>query len=1043
MDVNNKPTYLTFHIVEGQSPLLIGLDIKEFADTLNIGDQKRIIINRPSDNSPRCFNTYITQEASRNGDRRLRLAISIQNETQLGTLMSKLEKLSRRSPIIFSRKIHRFTHAPTADVKAICKQAGILTDELEKAIDKVDKACEVCVRNGRPIPSKKISLTHINEAFNQEIQIDFTWCEIRGKKCIILVITDAGTGYTEARIVSHKNIDTIISILETTWIYTHGAPIRVSADDEYNRKKLADFLSVHDMQFQPRPARRHNKVGIVERKNGTLKTIIRRLDHDISTADDDTILARATFLSNMFSGSRLLSSFELVRGYSPAVLGLPKTVVSQKLINAHKEQVATRALQRLLHSRSHDSPTPDMFQPGADVWVFYNTSKQNEKTEWIKAKVVKAERHHLTARRSQRGPPMRVAYEDVRLAPRSTLAQELLSCSVEQELGYDGPMDEGVDTNMDHPSTMNLMASSTGKKARGALDDIGDLAHDIQDTENGKCDSLRSDKARILDKIHETVGSQQVTGGKLAFAPPWILEQAFNKEHDSNWANAYEMVPEKSVPRNANTITSHVVYKVKTNEEGDRELKARIVPHGNRDTEKDCIRKDSATAQLCIIRLLLSIITVLGFRLGFADIKGAYLQSGPIQRDIFVRPPKEWQGARGMLWRVLWRLTKLPYGIVEAGRQWQKTVESWMLSEGDLETVFGLSQLFVQRDATGKVILLVAKVTDDFLIGGNVKDIRNFIEKMKRRFAVGKAVVDKPFFFDGCEIHQDTAGNITMSMKRYVERLKPITLTKTRRSQEQEMATEEEKTQYRSLAGTLLYMGNAVMPQASYVTSVLQQQISALRVKHLAQANEMVKELLQLEPVLKYMKPANIKNAIVSSFSDASHPRDRDYGQTGLLCGLRIEQDQTYSDTRDIFHMIDWSSHRQKRVSYSSYGAEILACASADDRGYYLKGSINSLFPKHRTRHELSVDSHALKDTVTTLHEGTEYRLRQTVQRIRNSFEASELDILRWIPGTENIADALTKRNMKLYRKLNEMCAKGYLNVELSRGYTVDSETWT
>lgn len=152
--------------------------------------------------------------------------------------------------------------------------------------------------------------------------------------------------------------------------------------------------------------------------------------------------------------------------------------------------------------------------------------------------------------------------------------------------------------------------------------------------------------------------------------------------------------------------------------------------------------------------------------------------------------------------------------------------------------------------------------------------------------------------------------------------------------------------------------------------------------------------------------------------------------------------EENNTENPDIFHMINWSSHRQKRVSYLSYGAEILVCASADDRGFYLKEALNALFPRHRTRHELSVDSNALKDTITTLHEGTEYRLRQTVQRIRNSFESGEWDVLRWIPGTENVADALTKRNMTLYKKLNAMCAGGRLTVDLSLGYTVDSDTW-
>lgn len=187
------------------------------------------------------------------------------------------------------------------------------------------------------------------------------------------------------------------------------------------------------------------------------------------------------------------------------------------------------------------------------------------------------------------------------------------------------------------------------------------------------------------------------------------------------------------------------------------------------------------------------------------------------------------------------------------------------------------------------------------------------------------------------------------------------------------------------------------------------------------------------------MISVNITNVLVSNFSDALHPgRELDYGQTGIVTGLRIEN----GDGPDIFHTIDWISHRQKRVSYSSYGTEIIATAHGDDRGYYLNSGINSLFTNRMPKHELTVDSRALYDTITTLHESTEYRLRQTVQRIRNSFQSQELDVMRWIPGTGNIADALTKRDKALYKKVNELCADGLLNVKLNSGYEVDSETW-
>lgn len=144
-------------------------------------------------------------------------------------------------------------------------------------------------------------------------------------------------------------------------------------------------------------------------------------------------------------------------------------------------------------------------------------------------------------------------------------------------------------------------------------------------------------------------------------------------------------------------------------------------------------------------------------------------------------------------------------------------------------------------------------------------------------------------------------------------------------------------------------------------------------------------------------------------------------------------------DGKEQFYVIVWVSTKQKRITHSSYGAEILACAEADDRGYYLKAGMQSLFPNTAMRNEIAVDSMGLFDTISTLHEDRKYRLRQTVRRIRDSFESCELDILRWVPGSNNIADALTKRSYKLWKDLNVICVKGSLLPDLLRGHSHDS----
>jgi len=525
---------------------------------------------------------------------------------------------------------------------------------------------------------------------------------------------------------------------------------------------------------------------------------------------------------------------------------------------------------------------------------------------------------------------------------------------------------------------------------------------------------MHRDNSQALEEIYETIGSKQVTLPHLAFTAPWIPQEALILEHRTNWSDAYEEVYDKEVPRNANVISSHVVYKLKTDEDGSRKLKARIVPHGNHDDEKDDVRKDSSNAPLHVIRLLLSLVTFFDFRIATADITGAFLQSGPIKRDIYVRPPREWRGTRGTLWKLL----KLPYGIADAGRQWQKVVEQWMLSAGNLQRVFGISQLFTKKDDRNNIILLVAKVTDDFLLGGSEEQMQLFIRDLGKRFVLGKVVLNSKAHFDGCEIEQDEAGNIKMSMLRYIERLKPIILSRARRKQRTEAATEVELKQYRSLACTLMYLGNGVLPQASYVTSTLQQQISKVFVEQLVMANGMLKELRALKPWITYRKAPEsdlIKEVYVSTFSDASFNQcsASGYGQSGILTGLRIE----LQNGPDLFHPIDWCSNKQRRVSYSPYGAEVLACADADDRGHYMK-------------------------TCLMLHEGKDFRLRPTVQRIRNSFDSQELDFMRWVAGTINPADALTKRNPGTTKLLNEMVSQGIVCMDLRSGFVHNSKTW-
>lgn len=90
---------------------------------------------------------------------------------------------------------------------------------------------------------------------------------------------------------------------------------------------------------------------------------------------------------------------------------------------------------------------------------------------------------------------------------------------------------------------------------------------------------------------------------------------------------------------------------------------------------------------------------------------------------------------------------------------------------------------------------------------------------------------------------------------------------------------------------------------------------------------------------------------------------------------------------------------------------------------------MESRFTRNRIEHEFNVDSKGLYDSITTLHDGREYRLRQTVQLICDSFESEKLNRLKWIQGFPNIVDALTKRGSTYFRLISTVFRNGRLDL--------------
>lgn len=107
------------------------------------------------------------------------------------------------------------------------------------------------------------------------------------------------------------------------------------------------------------------------------------------------------------------------------------------MLKAHNEQAATCALKTLLHSKHPTHLQRDALSAENLIWVYYDRSSKAKQKSWVKSTVVEAQEQYVLGRRSIEAQAMRVAYEDLRVAPNSRLNKELMALALGEELALD------------------------------------------------------------------------------------------------------------------------------------------------------------------------------------------------------------------------------------------------------------------------------------------------------------------------------------------------------------------------------------------------------------------------------------------------------------------------------------------------------------------------------------------------------------------------------------------------------------------------------
>ena len=785
------------------------------------------------------------------------------------------------------------------------------------------------------------------------------------------------------------------------------------------------MLEKYDISMRPVPPRRHEK-NMIEPRHGVIRSIYMRIrDQSISPK---IAAIEAIKISNDLYGNDVMSAFEIAKGFSRPICNQSIKPVDNELIEAHDNLCAKRKMNKILRSHSYDR---NVIRTGDLVQVYIKNEKQ-KRGSWSSPRQVLAIDHDggfvvVPGRGSRK---ISAAFEDTRIAPGCDQLSVIIQSAVDE---LDESVDDIVSiatindvngTKADESSdgaSMDVTDFSSDERRlpsegdriqvfwpldnayySGEVINVNDdgnymVLYDDEETETVK---ITDEQWRYeADVPQENLGTDTLQGGALEVVKtltsnhqeviqsmmdklgqrPFMYhhaqgfdQSAMIKSYDAEeekYISTVKRVPRRKVPRDANIVSSHVVYRIKVEDDDSLRLKARIAPHGNEDSDIENLKTDCCMCPPSGIRVITVTATVRTWRIVKIDVEMAFHQSGKAERNVYVIPPKD-----SRLRNEYWLLLVAGYGLINSNAKWQFVSDNSLLQIG-LKCVPEIQQLFVKHDENGNLILLVIKIVDDILATGPDIELRKFVSAFGDIFKLGtiRNGPGKMRYF-GMNVLQFDDFSCQIDCDDKLNALEGYPLARIRRSQADNTLNTIEKRAFMSLNSSISWLGTVSSPLCAFYASYLQQKLPECKVKSMISQLNSLNILKRYGTLTMYPKPkSSVLNLV--AFADASHSPDT--SQLCYLIGI------VYGEVKQgsVFHLLTWTSHKSRRPVKSTPAAEIMAASEALDELIPLRDAFQRIVGTKVVSWEL-VDSKDLYNSLTTQRNSVDKSIRSEVNCI-------------------------------------------------------------
>ena len=220
------------------------------------------------------------------------------------------------------------------------------------------------------------------------------------------------------------------------------------------------------------------------------------------------------------------------------------------------------------------------------------------------------------------------------------------------------------------------------------------------------------------------------------------------------------------------------------------------------------------------LRVLFSFAALFKWPLTKIYVKGAFLQSGPAARDVYVVPPRECRDRN-----FIGLVTVATYGLVNTNAKWQSHSDSTFIKLG-LHGIVHIPQLFYSLETPAQELLAV-KITNDIFIAGNDPTKRNFIERLSEIYELSTIThLPGTCLLFGLHVSQSEDCSICVHADSKPAGISPYQVSRARRKQASDSLNTFEQFHFNTINGSIGFIGVHADPIAAFVSSHLQQRLN-------------------------------------------------------------------------------------------------------------------------------------------------------------------------------------------------------------------------